>query len=90
MRECQDCHQEIPTKRLEAVPHTKYCVKCAKKHPEPRPVGFMDWEHKTAPTIVILDPRDKETVRRARMFSERKMHEEADEEQTILDAISHY
>lgn len=34
---CQDCGAEIPKERLEALPNTKYCVKCAINHPLPTP-----------------------------------------------------
>jgi len=29
--ECISCHQEIQTKRLEAVPWTRYCITCQEK-----------------------------------------------------------
>jgi DnaK suppressor protein len=29
--ECISCHQEIQTKRLEAVPWTRYCISCQEK-----------------------------------------------------------
>jgi DnaK suppressor protein len=29
--ECNACHQELPQKRLEAVPWTRYCVPCQEK-----------------------------------------------------------
>ena len=34
---CQDCQTEIPQERLEALPGTKYCVKCSANHPLPTP-----------------------------------------------------
>lgn len=34
---CEDCHQEIAPERLEYLPNTKYCVKCAVNHPPPTP-----------------------------------------------------
>lgn len=36
IRKCDDCDQKIPKERLEAIPDTLYCVKCAVKHP-PKP-----------------------------------------------------
>jgi len=27
---CEDCHREIPKRRLEALPYTRYCIRCAK------------------------------------------------------------
>jgi len=34
---CDDCGEIIPKERLEALPHTRYCVKCAVNHPPPTP-----------------------------------------------------
>jgi RNA polymerase-binding transcription factor DksA len=28
---CEECQQEIPKPRLQAVPYTRYCVECARK-----------------------------------------------------------
>jgi DnaK suppressor protein len=28
---CEECQQEIPRIRLQAVPYTRYCVECARK-----------------------------------------------------------
>jgi DnaK suppressor protein len=28
---CENCHQEIPRDRLEAVPYARYCIRCARK-----------------------------------------------------------
>ncbi len=28
---CEECEQEIPKARLQAVPYTRYCVECARK-----------------------------------------------------------
>lgn len=28
---CARCHQEIPRARLEAVPYTRYCIRCARE-----------------------------------------------------------
>jgi RNA polymerase-binding protein DksA len=28
---CEECGQEIPKPRLQAVPYTRYCVECARK-----------------------------------------------------------
>lgn len=29
---CEDCGQDIPLQRLDAIPYTPYCVNCEKKH----------------------------------------------------------
>lgn len=68
---CDECGTEIPVERLEAVPDTRYCVKCADKHgPKPK-VGFMVFGHKTAPELVMIDGDDEESLRRARNADER-------------------
>jgi len=28
---CENCHREISRERLEAVPYTRYCIRCARK-----------------------------------------------------------
>ncbi len=58
---CFDCGSEIPEARLQAVPDTDYCVKCADKHAEPV-VGRMIYNHKTAGEVIIA--RGKENIRR--------------------------
>lgn len=64
---CIVCHNPIPEERLEILPHTKTCVKCST---EEKMVGYMDYYHKTAPNLVIIDPKDKESMRRAtRVFN---------------------
>lgn len=69
MRNCCKCGCEIPAMRLEALPDTTTCVKCSRVKSY---VGFLDWNHKTAPEIVMLDPDDKENVRRAVAIHERR------------------
>lgn len=49
---CQSCNADIPQARLDAVPDTQYCVKCADKHAPPTLV-CMDYTHKTAGEFVI-------------------------------------
>ena len=33
--ECESCHERITNGRLDAIPYTRYCVKCAELHPTP-------------------------------------------------------
>ncbi len=33
-KKCAECEANIPAARLQALPDTKYCVKCSPKHPE--------------------------------------------------------
>jgi hypothetical protein len=65
---CQTCGCEIPMARLEALPYATKCVKCSDAKPL---VGFMDWNHKTAPELVMVDSGDKENMRRAQRISNR-------------------
>lgn len=58
---CHDCGNLIPPARMEAMPNTDYCVKCADKHTEPV-VGRMIYNHKTAGEVFIA--RGKENIRR--------------------------
>jgi RNA polymerase-binding transcription factor DksA len=36
MRTCEDCGGKIPKERIEALPETSQCVKCAAKNPKIR------------------------------------------------------
>lgn len=58
---CFDCGNEITEARLQAVPDTDYCVKCADKHTEPV-IGRMIYSHKTAGEVIIA--KGKENIRR--------------------------
>ena len=58
---CHDCGNPIPPARMDAIPDTNYCVKCADKHTEPV-VGRMIYNHKTAGEVFIA--RGKENIRR--------------------------
>ena len=65
---CQTCGCEIPKARLEILPYTTKCIKCSDVKPH---VGFMDWYHKTAPELVMVNSADKENLRRAQRISNR-------------------
>jgi len=58
---CYDCENEISPARLEALPDTNYCVKCADKHAAPV-VARMIYSHKTAGELFIAT--GSENVRR--------------------------
>jgi len=66
---CSVCNCEIPVERLEALPHTKTCVKCST---EPKNVGFMVYYHKTAPDMMVVRGDDKEGLRQARRADRRE------------------
>lgn len=49
------CGQPIEPERLEALPNTKICAKCALANDDGRTLkGVMVWGHKTAGTIQVL------------------------------------
>jgi len=60
---CEICGIRIPIERLEAVPGT---VRCVKHSDASKCLCLMDYSHKTAPSLVVIDSRDKEAVRLAR------------------------
>ena len=66
---CNKCNKTIPLIRLLALPNATTCVACST---EKEYVGFMDWEHKTAPEIVFVRGDDRENLRRAKAINERK------------------
>lgn len=62
MRRCTSCDLPISTARLDAVPSATQCTYCLHSEGDvQRTSGFMTWEHKTAPTIVI--GKDADTLR---------------------------
>ena len=58
---CLDCGTQITEARMQAMPDTDYCVRCADKHTEPV-VGRMIYSHKTAGELVFA--KGKENIRR--------------------------
>ena len=68
MQCCDTCGKPIPPARLEALPHTTTCVGCSRATTF---VGFMDWAHKTAPELVMVDGADTENLRRAQRINSR-------------------
>lgn len=61
-QKCIVCNKPIPTERLEALPHTIYCVEHSTTH---TPKGFLVYSHKTAPELIIIPP-SPEAMRQAR------------------------
>ena len=66
---CIKCNTQIPEERLEAIPDTLHCVNCSDVK---KKVGFMDFYHKTAPELVLVNPDSKEDLRRAKRVFERR------------------
>lgn len=63
-RRCAACGSEIDPERLEALPEVRLCLPCAGVHVSKDAV-FMEYGHKTAPSLVRVPGRDKEALRRA-------------------------
>lgn len=63
---CEKCGEPIDEKRLVALPDTKVCVKCTDEIPV---TGYMSWEHKTAPTIII-----GESAEQLRQYDRKGVH----------------
>lgn len=61
MPECADCRNEIPAARLEFVPDTRWCVKCADKHTF-KSVARIIYSHKADCELFVA--RSKEDARR--------------------------
>jgi len=66
---CKICGQQIPAERLEVLPDTETCVKHSNVKAK---IGFAVYDHKTAPTMVMIDPEDTEAVRLARRAHNRE------------------
>lgn len=64
---CSVCQKEIQKERLEFLLETARQITCIFCANESKKTGFMDFNHKTAPQLVILpeDPEIKRIARRA-------------------------
>jgi hypothetical protein len=60
---CIYCHESIPEDRSEFLINYNKTVTCVSCSNEQRAVGFMDWGHKTAPSLVMVPANAKETIR---------------------------
>lgn len=56
---CITCHEPIAAARLAAVPSATQCVACKSKRDDKPTRGYMSWEHKTAPALIIGADADK-------------------------------
>lgn len=59
---CEICREEIDPERLEALPNT---TRCAKHSNAVKQTCFMDFSHKTAPALVVIDTNNREELRLA-------------------------
>ena len=59
------CGNALDPARVEFLKETGREVRCSQCSKEARKVGFMDYAHKTAPSLVFV-PADEEAMRLAR------------------------
>jgi hypothetical protein len=60
---CIYCESSIDIERLQFLTDTgrnRICKGCSVEN---KAIGFMDWNHKTAPSLVIAPSNAKETIR---------------------------
>jgi uncharacterized protein YaiE (UPF0345 family) len=60
---CIYCNEIIPDGRLDFLREYNKTITCVCCSTEKRAVGFMDWNHKTAPSLVMVPANAKETIR---------------------------
>lgn len=60
---CRYCQSIIDSERLEFLTEYNKIMVCKDCSSEQRAVGFMSWDHKTAPSLVMVPANAKETIR---------------------------
>jgi len=60
---CIYCRTDIPSERAEFLIENNRRATCINCSTEQRAVGFMDWNHKTAPQLVMVPSNATETIR---------------------------
>lgn len=60
---CIYCKTDVGIDRYEFLVETGRKIICKECSVENRAVGFMDWGHKTAPSLVMVPANAKETIR---------------------------
>lgn len=60
---CIYCKTDVGIDRYEFLIETNRKIICKECSVENRAVGFMDWGHKTAPSLVMVPANAKETIR---------------------------
>jgi hypothetical protein len=61
---CRYCQSVIDNDRLEFLTEYNRPMVCKDCSTEQRAVGYMDWNHKTAPSLVMVPANAKETIRK--------------------------
>jgi hypothetical protein len=60
---CIYCKTDVGVDRYEFLIETGRKIICKECSVESKAVGFMDWGHKTAPSLVMVPSNAKETLR---------------------------
>ena len=60
---CIYCKTDVGVDRYEFLTETGRRILCKECSVEDRAVGFLDWSHKTAPSLVMVPANAKETRR---------------------------
>jgi len=60
---CIYCKNCVGIERYEFLIETNRNIVCKECSAEKKAVGFMDWGHKTAPSLVMVPSNAKETIR---------------------------
>ncbi len=60
---CIYCKTDVGIDRYEFLVETGRKIICKECSVENRAVGFMDWGHKTAPSLVMVPANATETIR---------------------------
>jgi len=60
---CIYCKTDVGVDRYEFLMETGRKIICKECSVESRAIGFMDWGHKTAPSLVMVPSNAKETIR---------------------------
>lgn len=60
---CIYCNDVIDPDRYEFLIESNRTIVCMSCSSESRAVGYMDWNHKTAPSLVMVPANATETIR---------------------------
>jgi len=61
---CSYCRSMIDADRADFLTEYNRPMVCVECSTEQRAVGYMDWGHKTAPSLVMVPANAKETIRK--------------------------
>jgi hypothetical protein len=68
---CIYCKTDVGIDRYEFLLETGRKIICKECSVESRAVGFMDWGHKTAPSLVMVPANATETIRKLHRANKR-------------------